>query len=61
MLSKKGPVIRHFLVACLPVFTCELQYRNECEMLKASCERNMAVTFLHHGPCGGKKENFGGK
>ena len=28
-----------------------LQYRNECEMLKASCEMNSPLTFLHHGAC----------
>lgn len=40
-----------------------LQYGNECEMLKAACERNMAISFLHHGPCAGTmdRRNFHGK
>ena len=28
-----------------------LQYRNECEMLKASCEMKSPLSFLHHGAC----------
>ena len=27
------------------------QYRNECEMLKASCEMKSPLSFLHHGAC----------
>lgn len=27
------------------------QYQNECEMLKASCEQNVEISFLHHGSC----------
>lgn len=37
------------------------QYDNECEMLKAACERNMAISFLHHGPCAGLEAKFGGE
>lgn len=33
-------------------------YSNECEMLKASCDRNMAISFLHHGPCAGLEQRF---
>ena len=43
--------------------TLFLQYGNECEMLKTACERNMAISFLHHGPCAGTldRRNFNGK
>ena len=33
-----------------------LQYRNECEMLKASCEMNSQLSFLHHGACTKEEE-----
>ena len=30
-------------------------------MLKSACERNMVISFLHHGPCAKMKEKFSGK
>ena len=53
--SPRLPIIREIILF--------LQYGNECEMLKAACERNMAISFLHHGPCAGTldRRNFNGK
>ena len=30
---------------------------NECEMLKAACNKDVQLSFLHHGPCAQTPEN----
>ena len=42
-------------IICHEHFT--FQYPNECEMLKAACNKEIQLSLLHHGPCAQTPEN----